>query len=138
MGFEVDSEKLAAIARQLRSGADSLDEVAKAMPEAVDAGFSSDVANAALARVGKTALALARQGEVMASNIDAAQGAYLATDEDAEDQVEMAEKDLQDRQAQQQGPLKQAPPEPASEQLKNQPAPVTPTAPAPTPPPAPN
>lgn len=138
MGHEVDTAKLTTIATELRSGADSLEEVVRALPEAVDAGFSSDVANAALARVGKTALALARQGELMASHIDVGRGTYLDFEEEVKDQVQLAEKDLEQRQAGQQGPLKEAPPEPTSEELKNQAAPTTTPAPAPEPPPAPN
>lgn len=138
MGYDVDSDKLVAIAAELRSGAESLEQVTRALPNAVDAGYSSDVANAALARVGKTALVLARQGDVIASNIDAAKGAYHAAEQDAKDRVQTAREDLEDR-ANQQGPLQQAAPEPDSEQFENHPQPV-PAEPGrtPAPPPAPS
>src|SRR5699024_5575750 len=138
MGYDVATEKLKGIGNDLRSGAESLDQVADTLPEAVDAGFSSDVANAALGRVGKIALALAQQGESMADNIDAAKGLCEAAEDSAEDEVHLAEKDLEHRQDLERGPLKEAEPESGAEEAKNSPKP-TPATPGPTPePPAPS
>lgn len=138
MGYEVDPEKLATIAGELRSGAEALEQVARVLPDAVDAGYSSDVANAALARVGKAGLVLARQDEVIASNIDEAKGTYHAADEHAEDQVQTSAEAMEDRRNRE-GPLLKTEPEQGSEQLKNHPKPI-PAQPGrrPAPPPSPS
>lgn len=134
MGYEVDSETLTYIAFQLRAGRSAMDQIADGLPDAVDAGFSSQAANAALARIGKVALALGSQGEGMADRIDVTSGAYRAAEERAENDVRLTEQELEENR--ERSPLKQAPEEPGGE-LKNRPAPVTTPAPAPTPPPLP-
>lgn len=72
-----DEGALDAVVKHLREGADSMDRAAQNLPDhAVDAGFSSDVVNSALARVGKVALVLAHLGDDVASKVDAADGSY--------------------------------------------------------------
>ncbi|MPZ00785.1 MAG: hypothetical protein GEU97_22990 [Actinophytocola sp.] len=72
-----DEGSLEAVARHLSDGANSMDQVATNLPDdAIDAGFSSDVVNSAMARVGKAALVLAQLGEDIAAKVDAADGSY--------------------------------------------------------------
>lgn len=132
--MDIDEAALASIVSNLQAGAKSLDQVAHGLPDAVDAGFSSDVANAALARIGKVCLVLAQQGDTMASNVDTAKGTYTATEEQAEEDVRTTEEHTRDLREKQQTPLEQAEPESSDQETKNQPHPTTETAPAPTPP----
>ncbi|OLT40691.1 hypothetical protein BJF85_06110 [Saccharomonospora sp. CUA-673] len=140
--YRVDEGKLSTIVRDLRAGSSSLDEVAEKLPEAVNAGFSSDVANAALARVGQIALALAQQGQTIAANVDTAEGMYQAAEDEHRNEVETTDPDVETtdqhekrKRAEAPPKLEEAPPDP--EEHKNRPQPQTETAPAPTPPPSP-
>ncbi|MQA12436.1 MAG: hypothetical protein GEU98_28705 [Pseudonocardiaceae bacterium] len=141
--MRVDEAQLSSIVNNVRAGARSLDQVARGLPDAVNAGFSSDVANAALARVGKAALALAQQGDTLASNVNAAKGSYTATEHENKKKLDKPEdyneSDVNRRRAQEENarPLEDAGDEPGEEEYKNEPPPTTETAPAPTPPPEP-
>lgn len=74
-GFTAYEEALEDAAGRLRSATTYLDLDASG-PEAVDAGFSSDVLNAAVARIGKARLILAQMAENTAKKVDVAKGSY--------------------------------------------------------------
>lgn len=93
-GFQHREEALEAIVRDLRHGAEDLDAVATALPELIDAGFSSDVVNGALSRVGKLALALAQQSENMAEKVHTAKGTYADIENTAEGEMRYHERTL--------------------------------------------
>lgn len=135
--MNIDEAALGSIVSNLHAGAKSLDQVARALPDAVDAGFSSDVANAALARIGKAALALAQQGDTMAAKVSSSKGDYTVTEEKAEDDVRTTGEHDREIRQKEQTPLERAEPESGDQEAKNQPPPTTETAPAPTPPPSP-
>ncbi|MGH3466410.1 MAG: hypothetical protein ACRDQF_01600 [Thermocrispum sp.] len=80
-GFVAVEETLDGAASRLRSAATYLDLDA-AGPEVVDAGFSSDVLNSAIARVGKARLVLAQMAESTADKVNAAKGSYGEIDND--------------------------------------------------------
>ncbi|MFI7121958.1 hypothetical protein [Amycolatopsis sp. NPDC049868] len=75
-GFHSDAGALKKVSRELRSGVSSLDTLAGNMPDAVDAGFSSQAVGSALARVIQGCTALAQIGEDIAANVDTADGSY--------------------------------------------------------------
>lgn len=75
MGFESDPETLKRGAERLRSAQIYLD-IGVEPPDAVDAGFSSDVINAALARVAQARVVVSQIAEDTAAKVDAANGTY--------------------------------------------------------------
>ncbi|MGH3948734.1 MAG: hypothetical protein ACRDSE_06390 [Pseudonocardiaceae bacterium] len=152
MGFRYDEGALAAIVRDLRSGVEQLDLLANNMPQAVDAGFSSDVVNAALARVAKASVALAQVGEDIASKVDAAEGSYADIENTNEGQMRYQERYLEpwergephttdernreiqrERYRESSSPLEHAPAE-TDERYEPDPVPASPS-PTPEPPP---
>lgn len=80
-------EGMAGIPKNIRAAADALREVPDLMPKAIDAGFSSEVANAALSRVSKVALAVAHHSDDVASRVDAAKRTYDAIEEQNTDEM---------------------------------------------------
>ncbi|OZM70303.1 hypothetical protein CFN78_25580 [Amycolatopsis antarctica] len=75
-GFHHDEGALTKAAQDLRVGVGYLDLLADNLPDAVDAGFSSEVVGAALVRISQGSAALAQIGEEIAAKVDAADGSY--------------------------------------------------------------
>lgn len=75
-GFRYDEATLTQAADYLWGGTVDLDYIADSLPEAVDAGFSSEVVGAALVRVAKGCIVLAQVGDEISQKLNAAKGSY--------------------------------------------------------------
>ncbi|MPY99921.1 MAG: hypothetical protein GEU97_18405 [Actinophytocola sp.] len=88
-GFGHEPGVLDEVAARFESAATYLDLVAEHQPTAVDAGFSSDVVNAALARIQQAALVLAQTMNDVSSKVHVAEGSYENIENTNEAQIKL-------------------------------------------------
>lgn len=107
--FGYDAGALSRITASLRTATHQLDSATELKVSVVDAGFSSNIANEALARVQKAGVVLAQVIEDIAGKVDSADGSYADIENTAEGELRWHESRLPGYDG---GPLERAPSRP--------------------------